>query len=72
MRNITMGTIFYKILFSCGRIFRDRSKTVLPDEAVREYSKFTEKYKDYIHLGFLEWKKVYAEHLKLAVFFVMR
>ena len=43
---------------------------------MREYqsSKFTEKYKDYIHLGFLEWKKVYAEHLKLgkkAVFFVM-
>ena len=62
-------------------IYQDVVKhPVLPDEAsrakLREYqsSKFTEKYKDYIHLGFLEWKKVYAEHLKLgkkAVFFVM-
>ncbi|MFH1048136.1 MAG: DEAD/DEAH box helicase family protein [Patescibacteria group bacterium] len=53
---------------------------VLPDPASRaklqEYktSKFTEKYKDYIHLGYLEWKKVYDEHKKLgkkAVLFVM-
>ena len=53
---------------------------VVPDFASRaklqEYksSKFTEKYKDYIHLGYLEWKKVYQEHFKLdkkAVFFVM-
>ena len=53
---------------------------VLPDFASRaklqEYksSKFTERYKDYIHLGYLEWKKVYDEHKKLgkkAVFFVM-
>ena len=53
---------------------------VLPDSASRtklsekKSSKFTEKYEDYIHLGFLEWKKVYQEHLKVgkkAVLFVM-
>lgn len=53
---------------------------VVPDSAsrakLREHksSKFTEKYKDYIHLGYLEWKKVYEQHEKLgkkAVFFVM-
>ena len=53
---------------------------VLPDSASRaklqehKSSKFTEKYKDYIHLGYLEWKKVYEEHEKLgkkAVFFIM-
>ncbi|MCG2808946.1 MAG: DEAD/DEAH box helicase family protein [Candidatus Portnoybacteria bacterium] len=62
-------------------IYQDVVKhPVLPDSAsrakLREYksSKFTEKYKDYIHLGYLEWKKVYDEHKKLgkkAVFFVM-
>lgn len=53
---------------------------VLPDSASRaklqehKSSKYVEKYKDYIHLGYLEWKKVYEEHEKLgkkAVFFVM-
>lgn len=53
---------------------------VLPDSASRaklqehKSSKFTERYKDYIHLGYLEWKKVYDEHIKLnkkAVFFIM-
>mgnify|MGYP003796952349 CR=1 FL=1 len=53
---------------------------VLPDAASRaklierKSSKFTEKYEDYIHLGYLEWKKVYGEHQKLgkkAVLFVM-
>ena len=53
---------------------------VLPDSASRaklvekKSSKYTEKYEDYIHLGYLEWKKVYEEHAKLgkkAVFFVM-
>ena len=53
---------------------------VLPDSASRaklqehKTSKFSEKYKDYIHLGYLEWKKVYEEHAKLgkkAVLFVM-
>lgn len=53
---------------------------VLPDAASRAKlventsSKFTEKYQDYLHLGYLEWKKVYDEHIKLgkkAVLFVM-
>lgn len=53
---------------------------VLPDSASRaklqehQTSKYSEKYKDYIHLGYLEWKKVYDEHLpmkKKAVLFVM-
>lgn len=53
---------------------------VLPDEASRsklqEYqsSKFSEMYKDYIHLGVLEWQKAYDELKpvnKKAVLFVM-
>jgi type III restriction enzyme len=53
---------------------------VLPDAASRaklvekKSSKYSEKYEDYIHLGYLEWKKVYDEHMKLgkkAVLFVM-
>lgn len=53
---------------------------VLPDSASRaklqerKSSKFTERYKDYIHLGYLEWKKVYDVHQKLnkkAVLFLM-
>lgn len=53
---------------------------VLPDSASRAKlqehmsSKYTEKYKDYIHLGYLEWKKVYNVHIKLdkkAVLFLM-
>ena len=53
---------------------------VLPDAASRaklsekKSSKYSEKYEDYIHLGYLEWKKVYDEHQKLgkkAVLFVM-
>lgn len=53
---------------------------VLPDEASRaklqerQSSKFTEKYSDYIDLGFREWKKVYDEQIKngkKAVLFVM-
>jgi len=62
-------------------IYQDVVKhPVLPDSASRaklsekKSSKFTEKYEDYIHLGYLEWKKVYEEHLKLekkAVFFLM-
>lgn len=53
---------------------------VLPDSASRAKlqehtsSNYTEKYKDYIHLGYLEWKKVYDVHIKLdkkAVLFVM-
>jgi type III restriction enzyme len=53
---------------------------VLPDSASRaklkeqKSSKFTEKYKEYINLGYLEWKKVYDEHRKVgkkAVLFIM-
>lgn len=53
---------------------------VLPDSASRaklqehKTSNYTEKYKDYIHLGYLEWKKVYDEHMKLgkkSVLFIM-
>ena len=52
---------------------------VLPDQASRaklqEYKtiKFTEKYKDYIHLGFLEWKKTYdrLKSTKKSVLFIM-
>lgn len=53
---------------------------VLPDAASRaklnerQSSKFTEKYRDYLHLGYLEWKKSYDEHIKLnkkTVLFVM-
>ncbi|UJS16667.1 MAG: DEAD/DEAH box helicase family protein [Candidatus Jettenia sp.] len=62
-------------------IYQDVVKhPVLPDSASRaklvekKSSKYTEKYEDYIHLGYLEWKKVYDEHIKLgkkAVFFLM-
>jgi type III restriction enzyme len=53
---------------------------VLPDSASRakliekKSSKYIEKYEDYIHLGYLEWKKVFDEHAKLgkkAVLFIM-
>ena len=53
---------------------------VLPDSASRakltekKSSKYSEKYEDYIRLGYLEWKKVYDEHQKLkkkAIMFVM-
>lgn len=53
---------------------------VLPDAASRaklherKSAKFTEQYEDYLHLGFLEWRKVYDEFEKLgrkAILFVM-
>jgi type III restriction enzyme len=53
---------------------------VLPDEASRakleerHSTKFTERYEDYLHLGYLEWTKAYEELLptgKKAVLFVM-
>jgi type III restriction enzyme len=53
---------------------------ILPDEQSRaklveiQSSDFTEKYREYIHLGYLEWKKVFEEHKKCgkkAVLFVM-
>ncbi|MHB8384495.1 MAG: DEAD/DEAH box helicase family protein [Candidatus Binataceae bacterium] len=53
---------------------------VLPDAASRaklverQSDKFTERYEDYLHLGYLEWEKVYEELLptgKKSVLFVM-
>lgn len=53
---------------------------VLPDEASRaklqekQSSKFTEKYSDYIDLGYREWEQMYTEQIKVgkkAVLFVM-
>lgn len=53
---------------------------ILPDQAsraklkVNQSTKFSEKYRDYLHLGVTEWKKTYEEHKKLgkkAVMFVM-
>ncbi len=53
---------------------------VLPDSASRaklserQSSKYTEKYADYLNLGYEEWRKAYGEHEKLgnkAILFVM-
>ncbi|WP_411725996.1 DEAD/DEAH box helicase family protein [Methyloglobulus sp.] len=53
---------------------------VLPDAASRaklaerQSSKYTEKYADYLNLGVVEWRKVFAEHEKMgkkAILFVM-
>ncbi|MBU4017417.1 DEAD/DEAH box helicase family protein [Patescibacteria group bacterium] len=53
---------------------------VLPDSASRaklserKSVRYTERYADYIHLGYLEWQKVYEEHVKVGkkpVLFVM-
>lgn len=53
---------------------------VLPDAASRakltekQSAKYTEKYEDYLHLGVIEWRKAYEQHIKLdqkAVLFVM-
>ena len=53
---------------------------VLPDAASRtklveqQSAKYTERYEDYIHLGVVEWRKAYEEHLKVgkkAILFVM-
>ena len=62
-------------------IYQDVVKhPALPDSASRgklqehQSAKFTEKYKDYLHLGYLEWEKVYNEHVKMgkkAILFVM-
>jgi type III restriction enzyme len=55
-------------------------KPLVPDEASRsklneiKSSNFTEKYRDFIHLGYIEWKKVYEEQIKAskkAILFIM-
>jgi len=62
-------------------IYQDVVKhPVLPDSASRaklvekKSSKYSEKYEDYLELGYLEWKKASEEHKKMgkkAVLFVM-
>ena len=62
-------------------IYQDVVKhPVLPDSASRaklvekKSSKYSEKYEDYLELGYLEWKKASTEHKKMgkkAVLFVM-
>lgn len=53
---------------------------IIPDDASRgkleekQSSKFSEKYQDYIKLGFIEWEKIYKEYKsveKKAVLFIM-
>jgi len=55
-------------------------KPIVPDQASRaklneiKSSNFTEKYRDFIHLGYEEWKKVYDEQIKVnkkPVLFIM-
>ena len=62
-------------------IYQDVVKhPILPDSASRaklnekKSSKYSEKYEDFINLGYVEWKKVFDEHEKLgkkAVLFLM-
>lgn len=78
------GTIFVQTISDyplVEAIRQDVVKTpVLPDEASRakltehHSSKFTEKYADYLYLGYLEWKKSFDELSKMnkkPVLFVM-
>ncbi len=62
-------------------IYQDIVKhPVVPDEASRgklrekNSAVYSERYTDYLHLGYLEWKKIYNEQLKMgkkAVLFIM-
>jgi type III restriction enzyme len=62
-------------------IYQDVVKhPVVPDLASRaklrekRATKFSERYEDFIRLGYIEWEKVYEEHLKLgkkAILFIM-
>lgn len=80
----TNGAIFVQTISDyplVEAIYQDIVKhPVLPDAASRsklsekKSSKYTEKYEDYLHLGYLEWKKVYdelAKDGKKSVMFVM-
>jgi len=80
----TNGAIFVQTISDyplVEAIYQDVVKhPVLPDSASRgklheqKSSKYTERYRDYINLGYLEWKKAYDEHIKAgkkAVLFVM-
>lgn len=80
----TNGAIFVQTISDyplVEAIYQDVVKIPLvPDEASRaklneiQSSNFTEKYRDFIHLGYEEWKKVYNEQIKAnkkAVLFIM-
>ena len=80
----TNGSIFVQTISDYSlveAIYQDVvKKPVVPDTASRaklterKSSKFTEKYRDFIHLGHEEWKKVYEEQIKAnkkAVLFIM-
>lgn len=80
----TNGAIFVQTISDyplVEAIYQDVvKKPIVPDNASRaklterKSSKFTEKYRDFIHLGYEEWKKVYEEQMKAnkkAVMFIM-
>ena len=71
---------FATILWSRRSVRASSRRPVLPDAASRgkldehKIAKFTEKYQDYLHLGYLEWKKSFDELSKVGkkpVLFVM-
>jgi len=80
----TNGAIFVQTICDyplVEAIYQDVVKSpIVPDEASRaklneiKSSNFTEKYRDFIHLGYEEWKKVYDEQIKAnkkAILFIM-
>lgn len=80
----TNGAIFVQTISDyplVEAIYQDVvKKPIVPDEASRsklneiKSSNFTEKYRDFIHLGYEEWKKAYEEQIKAdkkAVLFIM-
>ncbi len=80
----TNGAIFVQTISDyplVEAIYQDVvKKPLVPDEASRaklneiKSSNFTERYRDFIHLGYEEWKKVYNEQIKAnkkAVLFIM-
>ena len=80
----TNGSIFVQTISDYAlveAIYQNVVKSpIVPDEASRaklneiKSSNFTEKYRDFIHLGYEEWKKVYNEQIKAgkkAILFIM-
>jgi type III restriction enzyme len=80
----TNGAIFVQTISDyplVEAIYQDVvKKPIVPDEASRaklneiKSSNFTEKYRDFIHLGYEEWKKVYEVQIKASkkpVLFIM-
>ncbi|MBD3328703.1 type III restriction endonuclease subunit R [Candidatus Peregrinibacteria bacterium] len=79
----TNGAIFVQTISDYPLVEAIRQNVVkspvLPDEASRSKltekstSKFVERYKDYIHLGYIEWKKQFDEinNIKTPILFVM-